>query len=297
MSVQTLQISRNGSCWIGHFRAMASPCEIHLEASTACEVRHLLQLAMQEALRIEAKYSRYQKGNIVFEINNSKGKTTYVDDETARMLDFAQQCYTLSNGLFDITSGILSKVWNFDGSDRVPKKSIVKDLLRSVGWHKLCWKSPALRMPADMQIDFGGIGKEYAVDRTVSILRQNSDWPFLVNYGGDLHASAPPRYRSSWCVGIEAARHTNGSAKTLQLHRGALTTSGDAQRYLYKDGIRYGHVLNPLTGWPAVDAPASVTVAGDSCIEAGVFSTLAVLKGLEAESFLEEQGITYWCQR
>jgi len=83
----------------------------------------------------------------------------------------------------------------------------------------------------------------------------------------------------------------------LELERGALATSGDARRFLQKDGIRYGHILNPRTGWPVRDAPRSVTVAASSCTEAGLLSTLALLHGADAEVFLEQQGVGHWLLR
>ncbi len=98
-------------------------------------------------------------------------------------------------------------------------------------------------------------------------------------------------------AGIEASRSTDHALHRIQLERGALTTSGDARRYLLKGGMRYGHVLNPKTGWPVEGAPASVTVAGNNCTEAGILSTLAILHGRDAESFLDEQDVKYWIQR
>lgn len=276
---------------------MASPCEVHLEMKSRKKAEHLLRMARSEALRIESRFSRYREDNIVWAINNSAGSAVSVDDETARMIDFAEQCFELSEGLFDITSGVLRRVWRFDGSDSVPAPEAVQDVLRYVGWQKVHWQQPLLTVPCGMQLDFGGIGKEYAVDRTVSLLQDNTDASLLVNYGGDLHASAPPRQSESWHVGIECVQKADMPAGTLQLMRGALTTSGDAERFVLKDGIRYGHVLNPLTGWPASQAPASITVADATCVEAGVLSTIALLKGPDAESFLDEQGATYWCQR
>jgi thiamine biosynthesis lipoprotein len=80
----------------------------------------------------------------------------------------------------------------------------------------------------------------------------------------------------------------------LDLNYGALATSGDSRRYLSRDGIRYGHVLNPRTGWPVPGSPRSVTVAASSCTEAGLLSTLALLKGDRARAFLDEQGVRYW---
>ena len=253
---------------------------------------------MNEALRIEQAFSRYRDDNLVFAINHGDSSPVPVDDEMARMLDFAQTCYQTSDGAFDITSGILGKCWQFDGSDSIPEPHEISELLPLVGWDKVTWEPPFFCMPKGMQIDFGGIGKEYAVDRSVALLNAAAaDTACLVNYGGDLAVNRAPRSKSHWHVGVEAAREAGQSILTLELQQGALASSGDARRYLEKDGTRYGHVIHPLTGWPVHAAPASVTVAGDSCLQAGVLSTLAILQGASAERFLDEQGVLYWCQR
>jgi len=292
-----VQLTQQGDYFAINFRAMANPCEVLIETTSKKEARNLGKISRDEAQRIEAKYSRYIDDNIVHKINHSNGATIDVDDETARLLDFANQCFELSDGLFDITSGVLRRAWKFDGSDNIPNDSEIKKLLPLVGWDKVGWCDKQFTLPKDMQIDFGGIGKEYAVDRVVDLLRSTSDAPFLVNFGGDLHASKEPQMRRAWSVGIEAMRKTGVAVKTIELQRGALTTSGDATRFLKKDGIRFGHVLNPKTGWPAIDAPASVTVAGNSCTESGVLSTLALLHGIDAEEFLRSHDVAFWCQR
>ncbi|MEE9333733.1 MAG: FAD:protein FMN transferase [Granulosicoccaceae bacterium] len=279
------------------FRAMASPCELLIEANSQKEAKRLGKITRNEALRIEAAFSRYRDDNIVHKVNNSDGVSVQVDAETAKLLNFADQCFALSEGLFDITSGVLGRVWQFDGSDNIPLENDVLGLLPLIGWDKVSWNAPHFSLPSGMQIDFGGIGKEYAVDRVVNLLRATTDAPFLVNFGGDLHAGRAPLKQTGWIVGIEAMRKSSDAVNTIELQRGALTTSGDAQRFLQKDGIRYGHVLNPKTGWPVVDAPASVTVAGNSCTESGILSTLALLHGANAETFLESNDVVFWCQR
>ena len=80
----------------------------------------------------------------------------------------------------------------------------------------------------------------------------------------------------------------------LELEHGALATSGDSRRYLLKDGVRFGHILDPRTGWPVAGSPRSVTVAASSCTEAGLLATLALLQGERATEFLEQEGVRYW---
>jgi len=275
------------------FTAMASPCEVLLPLMMEHAALAIGRAAAQEVWRVEKKYSRYRDDSVTARINASRGTTIEVDQETASLIDFASQCFDISEGLFDITSGVLRRAWKFDGSDRVPEAASIEPLLPLVGFDKLQWRSPYLLLPAGMELDFGGVGKEYAVDRAYELLAARDRTPFLINFGGDLRANRPPSH-GPWQVGIERPDAEREAALLLDLESGALATSGDARRYLLKDGIRYGHILNPLTGWPAPDSPRSVTVAGSSCTEAGLLSTVALLHGAGAQAYLEEQGVRYW---
>lgn len=275
---------------------MGSPCELLCELSSSQEAKELAGLVAAEAWRIEEKLSRYIDGNIIHRINSAKGQPVEVDSETAELLNFAETLFSLSDGAFDITSGVLRRAWTFDGSDNVPSRDEVEALLSLVGWDKANWQAPVLTLPAKMEIDLGGIGKEYAVDRAINILRSVSKQPFLVNFGGDLAVTGPPETRKAWTVGIEAI-DPGGATKLIELRQGALATSGDARRFLKKDGIRYGHVIDPRTGWPVEEAASSITVAADTCTQAGMLSTLAMLKGASAEAFLDSQSEQYWCHR
>lgn len=276
---------------------MASPCEVHVAGADRTSAERALEIAAAEAWRIEAKFSRYRAGNIVHTLNSAGGQPVSVDEETARLLDYAAELWRLSDGKFDITSGVLRKVWRFDGSDRLPKRSAVKSLLDRVGWQRVRWQAPQLTLAPGMQIDFGGIGKEYAVDRVVAALAGIAP-NCLVNFGGDLRALGPSLGGRPWTVGIEAlSADAAAAAKRIELVHGALATSGDARRYVLKNGKRYGHVLDPTTGWPVEGAPRSVTVAAATCTQAGMLATFALLRGRDAEAFLAAQGVDHWCLR
>lgn len=277
---------------------MASPGELLCEAADAGQAHELATIAAREAWRVEDKYSRYLADNIVSRINTAAGEPVEVDAETSQLIDFSQTLYELSDGRFDITSGVLRRVWTFDGGDKVPASEEVGAVLADLGWHRASWQSPTLTLPAGMEIDLGGIGKEYAVDRAAELLRESSDVSCLVNLGGDLAVTWRPRTRRAWSVGIESTGGRPGvPAGLLKLGIGALATSGDARRFLEKDGRRFGHILDPTTGWPVPDTPRSITVAADTCTQAGMLSTLAMLRGMQAEDFLDAQGVDYWCDR
>jgi thiamine biosynthesis lipoprotein len=281
--------------WIGRFSAMASPCELLMDSVTHSEAAALLHLAAAEAQRIEHKFSRYRGDSVIQQINMSGGRPVDVDEETAKLLDYAAECYAVSNGLFDVTSGVLRRVWRFDGGDRVPPAEAVEALLPLIGWDKVIWENPRITLPVGMEIDLGGIGKEYAVDTTAALIRSHISSSFVVNYGGDLYVSAPRADGDLWVIGVDDPTATGEhSVGAIRIIRGGIATSGDARRFLLKDGVRYCHILNPLTGWPVTGAPHSVTVVAETCVEAGILSTLAMLQGPEAENFLKEQDVRYW---
>jgi len=275
---------------------MACPCEVLVDAPDEATARLAAESAAAEAWRVERKYSRYRDDNIVHAINSANGAPVDVDDETARLFDFAADCHAESDGLFDITSGVLRRAWRFDGSDRLPDPGAVRELLALVGWSKVQWRRPTFSMPAGMQIDFGGICKEYAVDRAADLAAEASGAPLLVNFGGDIRVSAPRRDGKPWMIAIENVS-PGVTPPLVEIHRGAVTTSGDARRFLLRDGVRYGHILDPRSGWPVKDAPRSVTVLEANCTQAGLLSTLAVLQGAGAEKFLRRLKVRHWIAR
>ena len=289
-------LSLTEDTWIGRFQAMGSPCEVVCESPRRSDAAEICELVAAEAWRVEDKFSRYRYDNIVARINQAEGVALDLDGETSDLIDFAATLYRLSNQRFDITSGLLRKAWIFDGSDRVPSQREIDTLLARVGWHRVSWQRPRLTLPTGMEIDLGGIGKEYAVDKAVARIQSAGGGPCLVNFGGDLASTAMPRRRRCWKVGIEG-KTPESAERLIDLKEGALATSGDERRFLEKDGIRYSHILDPLTGWPVFEAPRSVTVAAASCTQAGMISILAMLKGAGAEAFLEAEGVRAWCRR
>jgi len=300
--------NETGTLWIGRFTAMAGDCEVLVEGVSLDIFRILFEAAVRETWRIEHKYSRYESDNTMADLNRSHGCPVRVDDETSALLDFADQCYQMSDGLFDVTSGVLRRVWRFDGSDNVPDPEDVKALLDCIGWKKVRWHQPELELGPGMELDFGGIGKEYAVDRALLSIRQAllsmgksagqdaEACSYVVNFGGDLACSGARLNGEPWVIGVESSERDQQSVATVSLSGGAVATSGDSRRFLLKDNIRYSHILNPLTGWAMTEAPRAVSVAAPSCLYAGVLSTLAMLHGVHAESFLATQEVSYWLQ-
>jgi thiamine biosynthesis lipoprotein len=301
---RSVKLSQQKDGYSVSFNAMASPCEVLIQSQDKRVVEQVARCVSAEVWRIEDKYSRYDSLSICSEINNSAGKKIAIDEETYLLLNFAEQCYQLSDGLFDISSGVLRQVWSFSGlrseCQQFPSSIDVSKVLSFVGWQRVAYDLHSIYLPQDMELDFGGIGKEYAVDRCILLVKEITDEPILVNLGGDLAVTGPRLNKQAWQVAIE---HPDSDAldqpqdMIVALMQGALATSGDARRYLIKDGVRYGHVLNAKTGWPIIHAPRSITTVAPQCIQAGILATLALLQGEHAEQFLTEQDITFWARR
>jgi len=254
--------------WAGRFQAMGSPCEVLTDGGDKQEAHAVAFAVAVEAWRIEDKFSRYLHGNIIHRINTAEGRAVEVDSETAGLIDFAATLFEISEGRFDITSGVLRTAWTFDGSDNIPQQDTIDAAMRHVGWQQATWQDPQLNLAPGMEIDLGGIGKEYAVDRCTEIAKEAGQVAAMVNFGGDLAVTGAPASRDAWKVGIEGPT-PDAAERLVELRQGALATSGDARRFLSRGGVRYSHILDPTTGWPVPDAPSSITVAADTCTRRG----------------------------
>lgn len=276
------------------FKAMGSPCSIQLYACSEKKAKQAAGVAMKDVSRLEAKYSRYRTDSFLSEINRvaAQGGQIDADDETAGLLDYAMACYQQSDGLFDITSGILRRAWDFK-SGKIPDQETIQSLLNRIGWHKIIWCRPNLTFTIpDMEIDFGGVVKEYAVDRAASLCWDAGIRHGLVNLGGDIKVIGPHHDGSPWRIAIRHPRQPDGVLQMLLLHSGALASSGDYERCITLDGVRYGHLLNPKTGWP-VSYMAAVSVIAEFCVVAGSASTIGMLKEKTGPEWLDVLGLPH----
>lgn len=283
------------------FFAMAAPCSLMLDGQNEDAMRAAAAAAIGEVQRIENKFSRYTEDSVLSRINRAAGQDAVeVDAETAELLGFADQLWTLSGGLFDISSGVLRRAWDFK-SGRLPEVQVLQELLAKVGWQYVQRQGQQVRLILPgMELDFGGFGKEYAADRAAAVLLSHGVRHALVNLGGDLHAlgerGMPEMHGAPWSVHIQHPRpqpsNADATLAVLPLVRGGLATSGDYERFFMADGTRYCHVLDPRTGWP-VAYWQSVTVLAANTTTAGALTTIAMLKGGDAIHWLEGQGVRY----
>jgi thiamine biosynthesis lipoprotein len=276
------------------FHALGGPCALQLHAGDEALWQRACSAAQTEVLRIESKYSRYRADSVVGRINASAGDAAgiEVDDETAALLDYAATAHEQSDGLFDPTSGVLRRVWDFK-SQRLPTQQAIDEVLPLIGWQRLHWQRPRLVLPlAGMQLDFGGFGKEYAADRAAAVLQACGIRHGLVDLGGDIRVVGPHPDGSPWRIGISHPRAPQTAIALIDLPAGAIASSGDYERYFEIDGVRYSHVLDPRSGWP-VQGLAAVSVMAEQCLIAGTATTIAMLRGSAGKDWLEELALPW----
>jgi thiamine biosynthesis lipoprotein len=273
------------------FSTMGCPCALHVENVSDDVAQRALAATLAEVDRLDRKYSHYRDDSLLATLQRSTNAID-VDDETANLFDFAAELHRQSDGLFDITAGKLTRLW--DG--RKPAQSEIDAALRVTGWRRIEWNRPTLRVTTrGMHLDFGGLVKEYAADRCADLCRDIGIRSGVVDLGGDLALIGPHIDGEPWIVGIKAPRAEGKAAANIALPRGGLATSGDYERALIVDGQRYSHIVDPRTGWP-IQSFASVSVVADSCLVAGSASTLAMLLGVErGAAWLRELGLPHLC--
>ena len=275
------------------FKAMGSACEIVICATHQEEAEHCIELAINEVHRIEEKYSRYQINSIVSRINTAAGLDWIeCDDETESLFNYADTLFKISDGLFDITSGVLRHAWDFKNPNLVNQDTL-NSLSQLIDWPSVKRKDGNIKLPkVGMELDFGGFGKEYAVDRAATILAGKGLKHGYVNLGGDLRAIGPKPNGEAWIMGIQDPRNQDGLIGSLPLTFGALATSGDYEKFFELNGQRYCHIISPRTCKP-VNFWRSVTILAPLSITAGTYSTVAMLKEADGLSWLNESKLPY----
>ena len=273
---------------------MAGVNAITVDAADEAHAREAVDAAIADVLRIEAKYSRYRDDSVTTSINRAAGRNEVaIDAETSALLRYADRCHALSQGRFDITSGVLRRAWDFRRKPaRIPDPGEIESLLGLIGWQHVRCSDDAVRLAKPgMELDFGGIGKEYAADRAATILQEKGIAHCLVNLGGDVRATGGQANGTPWHVGIRHPREPEPAViASVDVTDGAIATSGDYERFFEHAGRRYCHVLDARTGRP-VTTWQSMSVIAPLAVLAGSCATIAMLLEDDAIGFLEQQGV------
>ena len=266
--------TQEGGILTRSFRAMGSDCEFQLCFGGGSDSQLIFKCLQDELERLESKYSRFRKDSLLSQIN--LGKEVNIDNETISLLEHAFNCFEQSEGLFDVTAGRLNSLWDFK-KKKVPSQEEISYALSVTDFSKVSWNNGILSMPAGMNIDFGGIVKEYAAD-TLAVLAKKFGVQYgLINLGGDIAIVGNKPDGIAWKVGITDPRGTETEIASIDIYSGGLATSGDYKRYFIYEGKRYSHILNPKTGFPCAGLRA-VSVAANLCTVAGSIATIAMLK-------------------
>lgn len=268
---------------------MGSVFEISLVGTDSASLAYQIQLVIDEIERIENLISEWRPNTQISEVNRNAGiRPVKVDREVFELTRRAISYSILSDGAFDISVAALDKIWRFDGSmDALPSDAAVQNSVTKVGFEKIELDSIASTIflkQSGMKIGFGSIGKAYAADRGRHILQEMGVKGGLINASGDIALWGKPPGKKSWSIGISDPEKPYKITRKLRMKEGAVATSGNYQKYVMFNGVRYSHIINPRTGYPATEL-ASVTVIGPMAEFANALSTsvmvLGVKKGLK----------------
>lgn len=275
-------------------RTMGSEVRLTARTSSADLMDTASASVFDEFDRLDALLSVWKSGSDVLRANAAAGASAVkVSRETIEVLQAAHRVSVWTAGKFDITFGALADIWKFDHDtdEHVPNSAEIAARLPLIDYRAVVIDQAAKTVfisRAGMRIHLGGIGKGYAVDRAIAILRQHGLMDFMVQFGGDLYVSGQAS-DGPWRLGINDPRGApNDSFAVIELRDETLSTSGDYERFFIKDGKRYHHILDPATGEPA-RLCRSVTIVAKNATTADGLSTGVFILGPHAGMELVEQ--------
>jgi thiamine biosynthesis lipoprotein len=264
------------------FKALGTNCAILFRLDDEHKALCFAADALAWLGAFEAKFSRYRPDSIVSRVNAAAGADWIaVDSEMEHLLKLADDLHRRTNGAIDPTMLPLLRVWDWKTvHQKLPERSEVKAALALTGWGTVEVQPGAVRLPvAGMGLDFGGFGKEYAVDYLAKIARESGISDALIDLGRDVFASGGNGQHPFWHVGIEDGLKPGQCWGGLAVSDRAVASSGDYTRHFMHQGVRYGHILDPRSGWPVANGIRAVTVCAFSCLEAGIYSTAVCILG------------------
>lgn len=255
-------------------------------------------LVIQEMRIIEQLMSFYNPQSEINRINAASGiGEVHVSKETLEVIRKSIEYSVLSNGLFDITIGCLTKLWGIFGkNEKIPSKLKIDEVLELINYKDIVIndKTDSIKLNRKGQmLDLGGIAKGYAADRAIEIYRENGIKSAFINIGGNVLTLGNKPDGSSWNIGIQDPAKPRGQyIGVISVNDKAIVTSGDYVRYFVENGIRYHHILNPLTGYPSNSDLTSTTIITQKSIDADGLSTpvftLGLTEGMEQISRIKD---------
>ncbi len=268
------------------FPALGTTCEVQYAAPEGdAQASAFAGAAVAWVQAFEAKYSRFKPASLVSRIAAAAGRSwVEVDADAEQLLDLADTLYRMTRGVLDPTALPLIRLWNWKAEHPViPGDAEIAAARRLVGWNKVQRQPGRIFLPEPgMALDFGGFGKEYAVDIVAQLAADHGIRDVLVDFGHDLRVLGTAPGRPAWHIGLEDPKRpgTTWASVALRGSRG-IASSGDYLRCFRLNGRRYGHIVDPRTGWPAASGCTQTTIVAATCLQAGVLSTTAFVLGVQ----------------
>lgn len=267
--------------------AMGSSLRIAVWTSQREVATAALARAFDEVARLESLLTVWRAPSDVSRLNAAAGSGVPIEvsADTTSVLGTALEAGRATGGTFDVTFGALSDLWRFDHDqdNTVPSAEAIAARLPLIDYTRVHVDEAGHRAWIDtpgVRVHLGGIGKGYAVDRVAALLRGAGFSDFLIQGGGDLYAAGHPGARA-WRVGIQDPRGTPDDLfATIEVEDETVSTSGDYERFFEHNGVRYHHLIDPDTGWPATSL-RSVTIVAPKAVDADWLSTGVFIMGPE----------------
>lgn len=237
-------------------KLMGSKFEITVIAGNKAEADEFIDLAVAEIVRIEKLISSWDPNSQTSEINRNAGlKAVTVDRELFSFIQRAIKISEITDGAFDISYASMDRIWKFDGSmNEMPSEEEIKASVAKVGYKNILLdekNSTVFLKNSGMKIGFGAIGKGYAADKAKDLLLSKGVPGGIINASGDMNTWGKQPDGREWMVAITNPMNKNKAFALLPLREGAVVTSGDYEKFVQFNGVRYSHIINPKTGYPA----------------------------------------------
>ena len=264
---------------------MGSRFDITVVASNEKEGNEYIDSAIFEITRIEKLISSWDLNSETSLINKHSGiKPIKVDKELFDLIERSIAISALTNGAFDISYASMDRIWNYDGSMReMPSEEEISNSIKKVGYQNISIDKEAqtvfLKLKG-MKIGFGAIGKGYAADKAKALLIEKGVKAGIINASGDLNAWGKQADGSDWMVAITNPLNKNKVFSWLPINDSAIVTSGNYEKFISFDGIRYSHIIDPRTGYPSTGI-ISTSIMTSNAELADAISTSVFVMGVE----------------
>ena len=253
----------------------------------------LEQQIEQLLAKVDNSMSTYKKDSEISQFNRLPvGQTMAISQEFAEVVKISRQIWQLSNGAFDPTIGPLVDLWGFGPDERhesIPSSKTIELTKAQIGFDSVVLDEYKLSKTKAVSIDLSAVAKGYAVDRVADLLEMLALPDYLVEIGGEIRVSGFNADGVAWRIAMEQPQLFAEVDRVINITDIAVATSGDYRNYFEKDGVRYSHTIDPVTGRPIVHNLASVTVLTQSCAEADAWATAFSVLGVEQSLKLAEQ--------